>query len=441
MKNNPILPRAEALAKEYGMFAPGSTVLLAVSGGRDSMTLLHWSAEHADTLQVKLAVGHYHHGMRGADADADEARVKDWCDGHGIPFYSDHGDVYGEADRSGLGVEETGRRLRYAFLEALADQLGASAIATAHNADDNAETLLLHLIRGSGLQGLTGIPPRRGRIVRPLLTTTRAEINAYAHAHAIPYGEDSTNADDSYSRNRLRHQVTPVLESINSRYVENASQTIQLLKRDNDYLNAQAAQLLMIARTCDGGILMEASFLANRPFPVSSRAVRQMLARLTGQTEFRLAHLQSVLDLAASDDPSGQVSLPYGVTAHRLYKDILLTTSPNPAPVETIPLSEGVTEAGEWLVTVQGSAPGLHLRSRRTGDEIRLPKQAKKSLKKLMIEKKIPRAHRNSLPVAADEQGVLAAALLGENTDHPLFGAVKITFSPKSQKERGIQDA
>ena len=256
MRSEFTLPRAQALAEEYGMFPPGGTVLLAVSGGRDSMTLLHWCAAHAQAWGVKLAVGHYHHGMRGEAADLDEERVSSWCADHAIPFYAGRGDVYGESARQGKGVEEVGRELRYAFLESLADALGAGAIATAHNADDNAETLLLHLIRGSGLQGLTGIPPRRGRLIRPLLTTTRAEIDAYAAAYALPYGDDGTNEDDAYARNRLRHQVTPVLESLNPRYVESAAQAIRLLRRDNDYLNAQAAQLLLVARSCENGLLL-----------------------------------------------------------------------------------------------------------------------------------------------------------------------------------------
>ena len=435
MRSEAALPRAQALAEEYGMFSPGATVVLAVSGGRDSMTLLHWCAAHAQDWGVRLAVGHYHHGMRGEAADRDEARVCSWCAEHAIPFFAGRGDVYGEAARQGRGVEEVGRELRYAFLDSLADELGAGAIATAHNADDNAETLLLHLIRGSGLQGLTGIPPRRGRLIRPLLTTTRAEIDAYAAAHALPYGDDDTNEDDAYARNRLRHQVTPVLESLNPRYVESAAQAIRLLRRDNDYLNAQAAQLLLVARSCENGLLLEAGFLAGRPFPIASRAVRQMLTRLTGQTEFRQSHLQVVLDLAASPDPSGQISLPYGVTARRLYGDLLLTTAPPPSAVEKRPLREGVNDAGDWLVSVSGPADGLFLRPRRTGDEIRLPKQARKSLKKLLIEKKIPRCQRDALPVAADEAGVLAAALVGENTDHPRYGVTRITFVPKTEKK------
>lgn len=429
------LPQAEALAREYGMFQAGSTVLLAVSGGRDSMTLLHWAWSQAETFGVHLAVGHYHHGMRGSAADQDERRVSAWCREHGIPFYAEHGDVYGEAARRSRGVEETGRDLRYAFLEALAQRLGAAVIATAHNADDNAETLLLHLVRGTGLQGLTGIPPRRGNLVRPLLTTTRAQIDCYAAYHAIPYGDDVTNEDDSYARNRVRHQVTPVLQSLNPRYIENASDSIRLLRADNDCLNAQAARLSMAARPCEGGLVLEASLLTVHPFPIASRAVRQLLLRLTGQTSFRQAHLQAVLDLASSPNPSGRVSLPYGVTVRRMYHDLLLTSrpaSPSPPPAS---LHAGDNPWGSWIITVTGPAHSLTARPRQTGDRLRLPRQARKSLKKLFIEKKIPQAERDSLPVVADRDGVLAVAGLGENSDHPLFGVTQVIFTLKTEKE------
>ncbi len=438
MRSEGDLPRAAALAAEYAMFPRGETVLLAVSGGRDSMALLHWAWVHADDFGVKLAVGHYHHGMRGPAADADQARVADWCARRGIPFYAERGDVYGEARRRSLGVEEAGRELRYAFLNALADRLGVAAIATAHNADDNAETLLLHLARGCALRGLTGIPPRRGRLVRPLLTTTRAQIDAYVSFHAIPYGDDCTNADLDFARNRLRSRVTPVLQGLNPRYVESAAQTMVLLRADNDYLEAQAEALLAGAEGSAQRWTLEAAVLAGAPFPIASRAAKGLLFRLTGRSQFRLAHLQAVLELAASSDPSGEISLPYGLTVRREYDRLVFSTAPPPATVPVRPLHPGENDLGDWLAVVEGPAQGLLVRPRQTGDRLRLPKQASKSLKKLLIEKKIPKTLRDSLPVAADGDGVLAAALLGENTDHPRYGAVRITFLSKTERE-GMQ--
>lgn len=435
MKNSLELPQAAALVRDYSLFPAGSTVLLAVSGGRDSMALLHWAYTHAEEFGIGLAVGHYHHGMRGEAADADQTLVDTWCLEHNVPFYTDRANIYEEAALRGLGVEETGRELRYSFLNGLADRLEAAVIATAHNADDNAETLLLHLTRGSGLQGLTGIPIHRGRLVRPLLTTTRAEIDRYVAEHAIPYGEDATNTDEAFARNRIRHQVTPVLKSLNPRYVESAAETIRLLREDHAYLEAQAAALCDACRPCAEGLLIPAATLAARPAPIASRAVRQLLVRLTGQTDFRRAHLDAVLALAASDDPSAELALPYGVTVRRVYSDLLITDQPLSCPISRIPLQVGENTVGDWAITVSGEAEGLIVRSRQSGDTIRLPKQPTKTLKKLFIEKKFPRHQRDALPIVCDEAGVVAAALLGPNIDHPLYGRVTILFTPISEKE------
>ena len=171
-----MLESVKNLTTEYDMLPQGARVLCAVSGGADSICLLHLLHDLSAEGGFTVAAAHYHHGMRGEVADADAAFVEAFCKERDIPCVVERGDVYGEAQRLGLGVEETGRKLRYDFLRRTAEELNCDRIATAHNADDNAETVLLHLIRGSGLRGLTGIPVVRGDIVRPLLTTPRDKI-------------------------------------------------------------------------------------------------------------------------------------------------------------------------------------------------------------------------------------------------------------------------
>lgn len=434
MRNEPSLPAAAALAEEYAMFPRGSTVLAAVSGGRDSMALLHWLHRTAPRWGVTLAVGHYHHGLRGAQADADLERVRLWCEAHAIPFYWARGAVADEAARRALGVEETGRLLRYAFLEELADRLGAGAIATAHNADDNAETLLLHLLRGTGLQGLTGIPPRRGRVVRPFLTTSRAAIDAYVAAWQVPYGDDCTNTDETFARNRLRHQVTPVLQSLNPRYVETVGESVALLRRDNDFLNELAEQLLAEVQERETSLSLPAAALAHAPLPVASRAARLLLVRVSGSHTFRQAHIQAVLDTAASADPSARADLPQGLRVWRQYDQLFLSAAAPVCGLVERPLSPGQNRVGAWQIWVEGEANGLVVRARRVGDEVRLPGQRRKPLKKLLIERKIPRAQRDSLPVVADQDGILAVAGLGINTDHPRAGERRVKLE-KQEKE------
>ena len=207
--------RVLAFCQREELLPRGGLVLAAVSGGADSMCLLTLLSHLAPKAGFTLAAAHYNHGLRGAEADRDEDVVRAWREQEGIPCYFGRGDVAGQATALGKGIEETARAMRYGFLEETAARMGANRIAAAHNAEDQAETLLLHLTRGSGLQGLTGMAPRRGRLIRPLLETSREEIEAYNRANNIPHVEDGTNTDLNYSRNYLRHQVIPLLKRLN----------------------------------------------------------------------------------------------------------------------------------------------------------------------------------------------------------------------------------
>ena len=440
MRSEFTLPRAQALAEEYGMFPPGGTVLLAVSGGRDSMTLLHWCAAHAQAWGVKLAVGHYHHGMRGEAADLDEERVSSWCADHAIPFYAGRGDVYGESARQGKGVEEVGRELRYAFLESLADALGAGAIATAHNADDNAETLLLHLARGTGLHGLTGIPPVRGKLIRPLLTTSRAVIEDYLRRYRIPHVEDSTNRDDAYSRNKVRHQVLPVLKEINPWLIPRTAETIGSLREDDAYLQAIADHEVQCAVRRGGELVLPVVRIAGQPGPIAVRMVRALLAELDAY-QFSAAHLRAVTALCRGGAPSAAVDLPHGLTARRVYGDLVLGPRQEAAVLAARPLDpdrEQTIEAGPWRITCRpAAAPAAHpegpnhvflardalsgplvIRPRQTGDAVTLPRRGRKTLKKLFIDAHVPRLERGTWPVLADAGGPLYIPGFGPDAAH-----------------------
>ena len=221
-----MLETIRALTTEYDMLPRGGKVLCALSGGSDSMCLLHLLSAMAEEGGFTLCAAHYNHHLRGAESDGDAAFVARWCEEHHIPYALGEGDVAAEAAKRNQGLEETARQLRYAFLTETAEALGCSRIATAHNADDNLETLLLHLTRGAGLHGLAGIPPRRGELVRPLLTTPRADIEAYLEAHHIPHVEDSTNTDTKYARNKLRSQVIPVLRELNPKLTQRSAETM-----------------------------------------------------------------------------------------------------------------------------------------------------------------------------------------------------------------------
>jgi tRNA(Ile)-lysidine synthase len=423
-----------ALSGAYEMLPGGELVLCAVSGGADSMSLLHLLRALSGEAGFSLHAAHFNHHLRGAESDRDEAFVRARCRDWGVPLTCGGGDVAQEARQSGRGIEETARALRYAFLEQTADALGAARIATAHTADDNAETLLLHLVRGSGLAGLTGIPPRRGRIVRPLLTTTRREIEAYCAAQGIPYVTDSTNADAAYARNFLRLRVLPLLKELNPQAVEHISAAAGLLRLDNDYLTARAQAVADQGRRRGGGIVIPAETLAQQPDPVASRAAFLLLERSGGGQNRAAAHSRAILALCRGGSPSAQVDLP-GVTARREYDLLSLTPAgPGPELPAGVPVREGErTVWGGWQVTCRAAvcpersapAPGrfylsparlqgqLTLRTRRVGDRLKLPGRGTKTLKKLYIEAKVPAHCRGLLPVLADDDGVAAAIPFG----------------------------
>lgn len=422
----------DALIQQYGMIPPGSTVLCAVSGGADSVYLLSCLYFRRVSLGITLVAAHYNHHLRGEESDRDEQFVRDlvaqrfgpWTNVPGVELIVGHGDVAAEAKRRKQGIEETAREMRYAFLQETAQKLGGALIATAHNADDNAETLLLHLVRGTGLQGLTGIPAKQGNLIRPMLTTSRQWIECYLKSCMLPYVEDSSNRDLSYTRNRLRAQVMPVLRELNPRFSKSVAATVQFLKNDNDYLNGQSALLSAQAVRTLHEVSIPAALIAQAPQPIAVRVVRQLIAELNGGfRDCSAAHLEDIVALCRRKNPSATLHLPYGIVAQRSYGDLRLLTPSGPPP-SWVPFpphqGENPVPGTGWTAVLDGPPwPGLVVRARQTGDELTLPGGRRRSLKKLLIDKKVPRWDRDILPVAADGGGVIAVAGLGPNTAHP----------------------
>ena len=209
----------------------GEKIVCAVSGGADSMALLWGMYLLKDKLEIRLSAAHFNHHLRGAESDRDEAFVRDFCAGYGIDFTAGGSQV----TPGKKGLEAAAREARYAFLKQL-----PGFIATAHTADDNAETLLMHLVRGTGLKGLGGITPVNGNLIRPMLTITREEVLAFLAEYSIPFVEDSSNAGDDFLRNRLRHHIMPLLKQENPCLAENLSAMAYRLRQDAEALDGYA---------------------------------------------------------------------------------------------------------------------------------------------------------------------------------------------------------
>ena len=437
-----MLNRMERFIRAEGMIPPGSRVLCALSGGADSVCLLGALYQLREKLGFSLLAAHYNHNLRGEESLRDEHFVRELVKTRfpEIELHVSGGDVSAHARKTGTGLEETAREMRYAFLRETAERANAHFIATAHTADDNAETVLLHLARGTGLQGLTGISPVRGSIIRPLLTATRQDVENFLSTNDLPHVEDSSNCDDYFARNRVRHQVIPVLEGLYPGFSRRVTENAAHLREDLDFLNHLGTELAAQAEEVPGGFAIPARKLSASPRPIAIRAVRQLLARLRGGDDTCAAsHLESILALCRSDSPSGEAHLPDGLLAFRVYDTLHLSRAlpRRDWDVEITPcVYEGQTQTGSELWLSLEKTPGLRVRTRLEGDALKLPGRPTKSLKKWLIDLKIPRHDRDFLPVLTVGGKAAAAALVGPDEAFlpaPGEDARHIVFVPRGQ--------
>ena len=415
-----MLNKLATFLEENQMLQPGDVLICAVSGGADSVALLFAMYLLKDKLDIHLSAAHFNHHLRGSESDRDARFVEDFCGGLGIPLYMGEGTVVpGEK-----GLEAAARDARYAFLMGLPGK-----IATAHTADDNAETVLLHLVRGTGLKGLGGISPVSGRLLRPMLTVTRREVENFLQEYHLKHVEDSSNESDVFLRNRIRHEVMPLLRRKNPRIGENLSRLALGLRLDEEFLEAQASA----------------------PQPGVSRlrqlhpAVRRRYLRLfledSGVREPEQSHIELAESLVFSDNPSARGDFPGGKTIAREYDRLVLLEESDELPERrlTCPGRTELPEAG--LAAVCTPAENLEngpevftvvprgqmvLRSRQSGDVLRLS-GGRKLLKKRMIDQKIPAARRGRIPVLCDDDGILGVWGFGADLDRIAKGLPAVT--------------
>lgn len=430
------------IALDRELLPPGSRVLCAVSGGVDSVCLLDLVRRLGD---VECLCAHFDHGLRGEASRRDAAFVESLCRDWGIPFFLGRADVAAHAARTGQSTETAARELRYAFLRRTAADCGADRIATAHHLNDNVETVLFHMARGTGLRGLTGIPPRRGNIVRPLLKVSREELEAYLTERGLPHVEDATNALDDCARNYARHHLIPAMERLHPGAAANIARMAGILTEDEAYLTGLAADWLAKQRSGE----LSAAGLAALPKPVARRVLGLWLGE-----ELTRERTEAVLALCAAG-PSAMLDLP-GRRVYRRNDALTLTDPARPAlpdreviPGAWTPLPEAklalrceICPPGDEIqilfntfsfsyATISGK---MMVTARRAGEKMALPgRTGRHSVKKLLQEGRIPRAERDSVPVLRDEKGLLAVYGVGQaarTVPRPGEAFYRITFKP-----------
>lgn len=430
--------KALCALRQYSLFSQGDRIAVGVSGGADSVALLRFLAALRPQFSWDLVVCHIHHGLRGAEADRDECFVRALSEQLGLPCAVSRIDAAALALRDHISVEEAGRMARYAFFAQTAGEGGR--IATAHTLDDSIETVLMNLVRGTGLRGLCGIPRIRGNIVRPLLDCTRAEVEDYLGALGQPYCTDSTNLTDDYTRNRIRHDILPRLCALNPNFPGAMARMLPRLAAQQaltDCLAAQSAQQLQAAcgglsrqglsalpePVCDRLLLR---LLEQNRLPVSAAAVERMTETLRTGGKLDLAarswffvaqgDLAAVIYAPPGGIPPVPVPLPQEETP------VILPFSPQKSLKLTL-CNKIVANTPEkfnisllkYAIDCDRIKTYSFMRTRRPGDTFIVGKK-QLSLGEAWAAAGIPALLRPALMVLADEQGVLWAEGIGSSS-------------------------
>lgn len=431
--------------KEGRLLEKGDSVVCALSGGADSVCLARVLCLLREEWEIRLYACHLNHLLRGAESFRDEAFVRGFCAQQNIPLYVRRMDAAKEAKLRRVGLEECARQLRYAFYDEALAHWGARRIATAHNADDNCETALFRMARGTGLDGLCGIPQsREDKIIRPLLFATREQIEGQLKIWGQAYVTDSSNFSDQYTRNRIRNKLMPSFREIHGNAVENMTRTLRLLDQDRDYLRKEAEKKFkkLVSNSTDGVSFNKEALLDLHP-ALRVRVLRLgYLAAGGGAGGLTQRQADSVETLLRSPFPSGRCSLPLGIQAVREYDTLRFCPALPDGVLQTRPLRLGETaelpESGLRIFCGAAQAYGvfnnsfntffpaydkinfdtLCVRARKPGDRMAVSAHSgHRKLKDILIDRKIPRQKRSLIPVIADKDGVICVYGVGVNWD------------------------
>ncbi len=458
MTETVMIGKVKKVIEKYHMISSGCRVLVAVSGGPDSVALLAILHKLAPELGISLVVAHLNHGLR-PEANKEEQLVRELCLSMELQMESGCADILDLSRSQGKSVEDTARAARYSFLDQVAARVSADRIALGHHLHDQAETVLMNLLRGSGQEGLKGMQPVRDRrYIRPLLYSSRIEIWEFLAGEGLPFAIDDSNEDPKYLRNRIRHQLLPLLESQYKTGIEkNLARTAEIIGREDDFMEEQVHRILaeweISESTLD--VYMDIPKLRALHEALTRRIIKVLLERFSPDDKGVFhTHIQAVIDLAFLGKPSGRLHLPFAVEAKRDYGRLILrrrerggqglkycypVTVPGRIhiPEAKMTLEFSVIDAGyheiaelikekgwavrEWAMGSQQAGQvyldyerltfPLKISSIQPGDRMQpLGMEGTKKVKAIFIDKKVSRDDRHRIPLLADVDGILWVA-------------------------------
>ena len=443
--------KVSGFIKENSLLEYGDTVIAGVSGGADSMCMLGILLALRDEFDLTVIVAHIDHGIRGSEAQADAEFVCSYCRERDIPFESIRADIPGIALKTGTTLEEAGRNFRYKFFTEMAGKYHAQKISVAHNSGDNAETVLFNIFRGSGIGGLKGILPKRSikdsdgntfLLIRPVLCLKRSEIEGFLEENGQEYRTDSTNLEESYSRNRIRKSILPMAEEyINSNVEGHIGALSRQAEEIEDYLFGMTDSEMKIVRFSESPLGKKCEIncegLDSLHPVIGKRVLRRAFEMVSGRLkDVEETHILKIYELSGKQT-GRKLSMPYGITARKEYENIILENADNPGIEEEIGISLEIKQRESLPPEIpRGSeekwfdydkiGSGPKVRTWESGDYIIIGSEKhRKSLSRFMIDSKIPSAKRHEIPLLADGDHILWVAGYRQDESCLIDGSTK----------------
>ncbi len=394
-----ILRKVRDFIRKYNLTEKGDKIVVGLSGGADSVFLLHTLYMLKDDLEIDISAAHINHCLRGHEAERDAKFAKEFAKSLAVPFYLNKTDVKSLAAELKISEEEAGRKVRYDFFDSICQKWGGGKIATAHNMNDNAETVLMHLIRGSGMAGLCGIPPKRDNIIRPVLGITRAEIEEYCRENKLLYVTDSTNSETIYTRNKVRLELIPKLTEINPGIITGINNLSSILTADNEFIED-------CAKKTYNEVVKDGKIDINKLKTMPQSIMRRQLIMWAKEKGISLenVHIEKLSEFLGTSVTGKKIDVN-GATLAVSYG--FLTVSEKNVKKEFCHILKDDCDLTVCGYRIKSDMSGkfsfnkgdtIEIRNRRDGDKIRVNGVTKK-IKKLFIDKKIPAETRSDYPV------------------------------------------